>query len=94
MPPVQITGLIGMRGDTLREAAAAIDETEPRASETISRGRRNERVRIKLCLYFNLSYETLWGGEPKWRQVTATLHERYEERFGAADSGARELATA
>lgn len=64
--------------------ASAIREDSRRISETVSRARRNERIRIKLCLYLNLGYEALWGGAPDWNRIGISLRAEYERRFQTA----------
>lgn len=76
----------------MRTAATAVDEPEPRLSETITRGRRNERVRIKLCLHLNMAYESLWGGEPNWNVVAAGLRADYDARFTASGNSSNSKA--
>lgn len=78
----QINALIALRAENTRTVAGLIDEDERRLSEAIGRARRNERVRVKLCLYLNMRYEALWGGEPAIRAgVDRELRADYDARF-------------
>lgn len=66
MPPSQIRALIGCRDEDLNEVGKVIREEPNRITETINRykGRRNERIRVKLSTHLNISYSKLWGEEP------------------------------
>jgi hypothetical protein len=66
LPPSQIRALIGIRDEDLNEVGRVIEEEPNRITETINRykGRRNERIRVKLAAHVNLPYKKLWGEEP------------------------------
>ena len=60
----QIKALLNLREEKIDQVGAAIDEKPNRISDTISRARRNERIRRKLARHLNLGYEALWGEPP------------------------------
>jgi len=86
IPPSQLSALVALRNEDIKGVAIEIGENDRRLSETISRARRNERVRVKLSLYLNMTYEALWGGEPNWNAVAGNLRVDYETRFGIEEA--------
>lgn len=63
--------MIAIREEKLEEIAASLQEDAKRISETIDRKRSNERIREKLCDYWNLPYEKLWGPKANGSEVQA-----------------------
>ena len=54
-----------MREESIDQVGLSICEQPNRISDTISRSRVNERIRVKLSAHLNIPYEKLWGEEPK-----------------------------
>lgn len=65
IPPNQIRILIQAREEDIKDVATAIREDADRISDTISRNRKNRKIRRKLSEYLNLPYEKLWGEEDR-----------------------------
>ncbi len=88
LPAPIITAQLNLRDGTIEVTARNLREDARRISETIKRGRRNERCRVKLCLYLNLAYAVLWGGEPNWSIVGIKVRAEYEARFASKGAAA------